>query len=361
MADKKNLYRGCLLGLAVGDALGYSVDDKSWDQICSDYGPNGLLGYDLQEDYANVTSYTQLTAYLSNALLLSVSRGSKDSLMPYISTGLKEWTRSQMFYRDPERSFCWIAKLPAFRRRHCRDARMLETLRLLSLGAPKDAANSSNAPGALTGAVAVGLFYHAKRMSVAQIGSLASGTMAVTHGSPEATLSAVVLAYTIAGLIQAPEVPLGEQFKGAIAAMMGQFPGEYANHLARLLKKALVLAADGSVPPRIAMEQLNCCTVSECLAGAMYASLAGGADFDSAMICAVNHSGHSAATGAVTGAILGAVLGAEALPEFYLESLEVVESLTELADDLCSATPASGLFDDDWDRKYVQGEPLSGV
>jgi ADP-ribosylglycohydrolase len=90
----------------------------------------------------------------------------------------------------------------------------------------------------------------------------------------------------------------------------------------------------------------------------MYACLAYPEDFDSAIIAAVNHSGHSAATGAVAGAILGAHLGHSYLPQFYLESLEVVDSLMVLADDLVSATPASGLFDDDWDQKYVQGEPL---
>ena len=76
------------------------------------------------------------------------------------------------------------------------------------------------------------------------------------------------------------------------------------------------------------------------------------------MILAVNHSGSSAAVGALVGAILGAKLGAEALPEFYLESLEPTEYLLELADDLdqgCPMVAGSNLFDDDWDRKYLHG------
>ena len=47
MGEKQNIFRGCLLGLAVGDAMGYTVDSKNLDEICADYGPNGLLGYDL--------------------------------------------------------------------------------------------------------------------------------------------------------------------------------------------------------------------------------------------------------------------------------------------------------------------------
>ena len=56
MASRQSLYRGCLLGLAVGDAMGYTVDNKSWQEIREDYGPNGLLGYDLVNGYADVTS-----------------------------------------------------------------------------------------------------------------------------------------------------------------------------------------------------------------------------------------------------------------------------------------------------------------
>ena len=76
------------------------------------------------------------------------------------------------------------------------------------------------------------------------------------------------------------------------------------------------------------------------------------------MIGSVNHSGYSAASGAVTGAILGARLGVETLPDFYLESIEAADALKDLADDMHCSTPATGLFDDDWDHKYVQGQPL---
>ena len=44
MAAERSAYRGCLLGLAVGDAMGYTVDALSWPEIREDYGPNGLLG-----------------------------------------------------------------------------------------------------------------------------------------------------------------------------------------------------------------------------------------------------------------------------------------------------------------------------
>ena len=104
-------------------------------------------------------------------------------------------------------------------------------------------------------------------------------------------------------------------------------------------------------------KQYNLGFVPIALAGAMLACLACGEDFDTAMILAVNHSGRSAAVGALTGAFLGARLGAEALPDFYLESLEAAPILEQLAEDLAVGSMTSGLFNDDWDHRYTQGLP----
>ena len=34
MGKDTSKYVGCLLGLAVGDAMGYTVDEMAWDEIC---------------------------------------------------------------------------------------------------------------------------------------------------------------------------------------------------------------------------------------------------------------------------------------------------------------------------------------
>ena len=358
MANKLDAYRGCLLGVAVGDAMGMPVDDMTWEQIQENYGPHGLLGYDLRSDYAEITSYTQVAAFICNALLLSVSRGKGDKKLEYVKLGLKEWTRSQQFARDPESSYCWVAKLPAFRRRHCRDARMLDTLRLAAMGFPEKS-NKYNTPGSLTAAVSVGMFYNSQRLTPPQIGELSAQIVSLTHGDPTAFLSAAVLAYAVTGILMEPELPLETQFLSAISAMEQQFRGNYseAYQVAATLKAA-VRRAEAAEPMSQVMEELQCYSAMNCLAGAIYASLANQNDFDTAMITAVNHSGYSSAVGAITGAILGAKMGYSALPDFYVESLEPVDALCQLAGDMLSGTPAKGLFDDDWDHKYVQGLPL---
>lgn len=359
MESHLGAYRGCLLGLAIGDAMGYTVDTKSWNEIRESYGPNGLLGFDLQdEEYPPVSSYTQIAAFMGNALLLSISR-SKPDHVGYGKLALKEWTRSQHFYRDPEPSLCWIAKLPYFRRRHCRDVRMLDNLRLASFGSVATPKNDNSAPGAITAAVAAGMFYHPSRIAPEQVGILSSELICLTHGNPETFLSGVVLAYTIAGILQEPGIPLKDQFLQAIAVMDGQFRSRFyqAEDLALQLRRAISLVSSGIVSAQEGMEQLMCTDAAGCLAGAMFACLCSPEDFDGAIITAVNHSGMSAAVGAITGAIMGAKLTEEALPAFYLESLECVQALQVLAEDLACGTPAMGIFDDSWDHKYVQGLP----
>ena len=154
-------------------------------------------------------------------------------------------------------------------------------------------------------------------------------------------------------------MPLEDQFASAISAMDHQFRGKYSE--AYTVAAALTDAVEQSKaaePMSEVMERFRCYSAMQCLAGAIYASLANQEDFDTAMITAVNHSGYSSAVAGITGAILGARMGYAALPDFYLESLEPVKALCQLADDMVSFTPTKGLFDDDWDQKYVQGIPL---
>lgn len=365
MADRAVSYRGCLLGLAVGDAMGYTVDSKSWTQICQDYGPNGLLGYDLVNGYADVSSYTQIAAFAANGLLMGATRGQLQGRMApfvhYITLALREWSQIQHTRKAPDKPCCWVSQVPELRRRRCMDTRMLDILSREALGTLDEPINSAQTPGALTAAIPVGLFFDPERMHVQEVGRLGAEAVALTHGDPSAFLSGAVLAYVIAGIVQDTDMPLSAHFLHAADAVAGQFGREHpqATALRDLLRRTVSQAETPSAPPVQTMERLNCGACGQVLAGAAYAALACNGDFDAAMIIAVNHSGRSAAVGALAGAVLGAKLGEEALPEFYLECLEPVESLRTLADDLARGCPldrSAKLFDDDWDRKYIQGE-----
>jgi len=359
MDPRSNAYRGCLLGMAAGDAMGYAVDKLSWTQICENYGPNGLLGYDLANDSADITSYTQLAAFVCNGLVLAATRGDLQYYNRYLALAVREWAKSQQVRLNPERTRCWIAQVPAMRRRHCMDTQILDALTRQTLGTLEAPVFRSVTPSTLTCAVAVGMGYDPQRMEPRQIGTLGAEAVAFTHGKPEAFLTGAFISYAIAGILQQPETPLTEHFLHAMEAVKEQFAQQYPEtaQLEARICQALAWTRDPERTPLEAMTMLECTTASECAAGAVYASCIHPANFDEAMIVSVNHSGRSCAVGALTGAILGAKLGADALPEFYLESLEPASVLEELAQDLLDGRQVSRIFDDSWDQKYVQGMP----
>ena len=363
MEISPEIYRGCLLGMAAGDAMGAAIDSKTFEQICQTYGPAGLLGYDLVNGLVDITSYTQIALFTGNGFLLSVARGRRgnNAYMHHIAIALKEWARAQHLPGDPALRYCWLCHVPEVRKRRPMDPRTLDALTRDALGTITRPANQGAGPGTLTAAVAAGLFFHPEQMEVQDIGLLGAQVVALTHGDPMAFLSGAALAYMIAGIVQAPECPMEEQVLQAAEAVTVQFPCAQANRLQTMLKEAVMLSHRPEIPGRDVMEQQECKTAAQVLAGAVYAVLASNCDFDTAMILAVNHSGKSAGVGAVAGALLGAKLGEQALPDFYLECLDGMSAIREIASDLYTACPKgwrTRLFDDEWDRKYTHGKPV---
>ena len=355
LRQEKN--RGILLGLASGDALGRAVDPRTLEEIRSDYGPNGLLGYDLVNGYADITSYSQLAAFTANGLLLGLTRGQAQGrhsiLMRYITAAIREWNRTQTFSL-PAKNYCWVAGVPELRRKFCMDNRMLDALSKETLGSLEEPQYRSRQPGSLTAVIPIAMLHQDLELNQDELDRLAAETVALTHGEPEAYLAGAALNHLLCLLLQEPDAPMEDLVRRTIDAVGLQF-GQGGN-LWELLQFALTQATLSSISGMNAMETLGCRTAGEVLAGAVYAVASCEDDFDNALITAVNHSGRSSAVGAIAGAMLGAKLGIEALPEFYLDGLEAATSLMELADDMAygfSEMVGKSLFDMEWERKYL--------
>lgn len=361
MREKQKVFRGALLGLAVGDAMGSAVDRKTLEQICTDYGPNGLLGYDLANGYAEVSSYTQLAAFSANALLLGLTRRHVQNrnipLIRYVSVALREWSRSQQ-YSTPERNYCWLSSEPELKRRRCMDTRMLDALSRETLGTPEEPVYRNDNPSALTEVLPMALLGSLLEMESDEVDLMGAQMVALTHGDPQTFISGAVLAHVFCTLSKQPDISIEALLQDTVDAISLQFSRQYGgcSHIWELFQMAQIFAASDTLSPIEAMERLGCRTAPEVLAGVLYACLTCHGDFDAALITAVNHSGRSAAVAAITGAILGLRMGEDALPDFYMESLEPVELLREIADDLSQVGvihQRGRLYDDDWDRKYL--------
>ena len=359
MENRSAFYEGCLLGLAVGDALGLAVDDKTLAQIREAYGPNGLMGYDLPDEVAQISFHTQSAAFAANGLLLALSRGRVEQAVLYVARALREYNEVRLRRTAPQENLCWLSKCAAFSRRNCTDNRVLDALSRPQLGTVSAPANRTNSPAGIFPAVAVGLFYDKHRMQAWQIGQLSAESTALLCGASEAFLTSAALGYLIAALLQAPEQPLQAHCMQAALIIKKQFGSRFAcaEAVAQTLENAVRLSRQKQDARANALEEMDCETAQGCLAAAVYTCLVYPNNFDEAMVSAVNHSGRSAAVASITGAILGAKLGAQEIPDFYLAALESAPQLRCLARDLQQGTPAKGLFDDAYEQKYAHGIP----
>lgn len=62
-------YRGCMIGGAVGDALGYPVEFLNEKFISKRYGKNGITEYELTNGIAQISDDTQMTMFTADGIL----------------------------------------------------------------------------------------------------------------------------------------------------------------------------------------------------------------------------------------------------------------------------------------------------
>jgi ADP-ribosylglycohydrolase len=325
----------------VGDGLGH--------------GPERLNGF------LPTSGYTQLAAYGCNGLLLGVTQGQISGTMAppvrYIALALREWAAGQLWRLEALPARCWISRSPRLDYRRCPEPRMLDVLVKGELGTMEDHASALDGPGALMGAVSVGLFFDPERLPRREIQRLGAETAALTHGDPAAFLSAAALSHIISRIVWDRELRL-EKLAGETGAMLKKrFGREYrqAAEVAARLLMARTLARSEKFTREESLARLGRSTAAQVLAGSIYCCLTGTGEPEEIIGEAAMWSPAGAA---VVGAILGAVRGEEALPKLWREELEENSVLRELAEDMyrgCPMMKGSRVFDIEWDEKYAQG------
>ena len=108
----KNLdqYRGCLLGGAIGDALGYAVEFLSYKKITQKYGSNGITDFELYRGQALSSDDTQMTLATAFGLLATKVRhrkaAKKENYVEEIGRAYRIWflASSASYSPKPPRS-----------------------------------------------------------------------------------------------------------------------------------------------------------------------------------------------------------------------------------------------------------------
>jgi len=336
--------RGCLLGGAVGDALGAAVEFDSLDVIRSRYGVIGIEEMDIAYGRVGaITDDTQMALFTAEGVLRSTTRAVERTASgdpawdgahrrdPDVMWGAyQRWLRTQD-PRSPEPPCLdgapgWLVGLPAL---HARRAPGSTCLSALYSGRPGSVAappNRSKGCGGVMRVAPVGLV----RVEGDDPFAYAAEAAALTHGHPSGYLAAGALAVII------HEVALRRTaLEPAVAAALERLRGEPDHQATTAALEGALAAYRRGMPSAEAVEGLGAGWVAEeALAIAVYSALAAEGDFAAGVRLAANHSGDSDSTGAIAGNILGALLGAEAIPARWLDALELRGAIEALADDL---------------------------
>lgn len=359
-------YRGCLLGGAAGDALGYAIEFDREEAIAARYGSHGIRNYQLDErGLAPFSDDTQMTLYTANSLLCSLAALSAQAsggapapapatlpspaaLAAYAPAQMAqfyvEWMYTQVSPYPLAEPKAWISSLPELFASRAPGVTCMNACKAMTNGAK--AINNSKGCGGIMRMAPVGLINTSPSFSGVELQRLGAQLAELTHCHELGWMPAGVFAHIVSLLACDEASSVREAATQALNTLPEAFPNaHYLGQLQELLRYTLRLA-DSDMPDLEAIHALGEGWVAEeALAIGLLCSLRHEDDFAGAITSAVNHGGDSDSTGAIAGNIVGAHLGLAGIPQRYLEHLELRDTISKIADDLFTGPQASpGLY-----------------
>jgi len=308
-----NRIKGCLLGHAVGDALGAPVEFFSLAKIKEKYGEKGIEEYDVWDGF-KPGSYTDDTQ-----LSIATAKGCLSAQFNLMREGE---ARSQEFMY--KRYMEWLGSLKdPFRVRHP-GYTCMNVLQSGERGSIENPVNDSTEASGLFRTAPVGLAFP-PGMAFREGADYA----ALTHGHPSAYFSAGFLSELIAQIIE------GKSLQDAVELSIEQLIAfDRHKELLQYLEVAMELFINQE-PVKESIPKIGeGVTAAEVLAISIFCSLKHADEFPKGVRVAVNQSGASTSTGLVTGAILGTLLGFEAIPDIWSSRVENSQEISEIAEDM---------------------------
>lgn len=336
--------RGCLLGGAIGDALGGPVEFWDLGRIRSECGSAGVRAY-VAEDidgtptFGRITDDTQMTLFTVEGLIRASVRTDRGLgfTVAVLHHAYDRWLDTQtMPGPDGERDGWLIGERWLYSRRAPGNT-CLTALHAARGGNRKvnqfgmAATNNSKGCGGVMRSAPFGLLPPWLRASADWQFSAAAEAAGYTHGHPTGKLASGALAVLIAAIVD------GQELGTAAEATLDQLRHhDHHEETSQAIEQA-VAAARGPVGPAILESLGGGWVAEEALAIALCAALAhpGPEEMLDALALSVTHSGDSDSTGAICGNILGALHGETALPPELAFEVEGRGTILTLADDFC--------------------------
>ena len=348
-------FRGCLVGGAAGDALGYAVEFTRERGIFKKYGKSGITEYSLTKGKALISDDTQMTLFTANGLLLGGDGGPDPS---HIGLCYHDWLITQESKYPPREKpgYSWLGNIPELYSPRAPGRACLAALRSGESRSTEKPINDSKGCGGVMRVAPIGLYFNDRGHDIRDICRFGAETAALTHGHPLGWMPAAALAQIIHEIAQDNETILDATLH-ALNSIDEIYPeSEERDYFTNLIEKAIDLAAEDMNDIRAIYRLGEGWVAEETLAIAVYCAIKYSGDIDRALIAAVNHDGDSDSTGAVAGNIIGAQVGLSGIPAKYTENLELMDLILEVADDLWRdcRIHENGEYDDPvWKAKYV--------
>lgn len=309
---------GCLLGGALGDALGYPVEFEKVSQMSQDHDFDKIVGKLI------VSDDTQMTLFTANALLLdgNLRINTWNCYQDWLETQFKQG-KSELSHRP----ISWLMEYPEMYASREPGRTCLMTLMRGIPGDLNEPINQSKGCGALMRVAPLAFIDREDPYSVAIENS------ALTHGHQMSHIASAVLV----GLLR--YISEGETLCDSVSLMRQDikriFMGSLEVKVFDDLLQQAILASEKDFDDMEIISRLGEGWVAEeTLAIALYCSLKYSNDLKKALRVAVLHDGDSDSTGSVTGQILGTLLGAKKLPQEEIKRLDLLEPLMKMIERL---------------------------
>ncbi len=355
----RDRYRGCMIGGAVGDALGVPVEFLLESQIFERYGVKGITSLGSEKGKVIFSDDTQMSLFTAAGLLsCSANEEEKKNYIPYIADAYRDWLQTQRQWGVPndETKHSWLRNIPELYYRCAPGKTCIESIVSGCKGTIETPINRSKGCGGVMRVAPVGLYLGASGMTVEMVDRVGAEAAALTHGHDLGFIPAAALVHII-NLLVHKEMTLSDAVNDSIQAMKKMFLFE--RHMAYFIKlmQTAVELSSSEIEVTKAIHKLGTGWVAEeTLAIAVYCSLRFPNNFENAIVASVNHNGDSDSTGAVTGNIMGALLGVKAISNRFTDNLKLKNVVLEMADDLYDDRE-NGKYrtctQEEWKAKYV--------
>lgn len=309
-SSRVSAHLGCVLGAAIGDAMGHPTEFLSMAEIRRRWGPEGVTGFELYWErggarFAPYTDDTQMAEVVLRALLASRdAHEDLDATMQRIARGFVAWANApQGGHRAPGNA-------------------CLGGTRALERGVPWSEAGGATAGGcgSVMRAYPFGLVF-ASDLERAEAWAVAHSKL--THRDPIALAASAAMAVGIARTLR------GDDERTVLSEMVAA-ACRWSARTAQMMSQALDEAWSG-VEPDVTLDRNRGWAAHEAIAAAVYVVARHPRDARAAILEGANTPGDSDSIATLAGALVGTRVGVEGLDPAWVADVERTDELAALA------------------------------